>query len=375
VILSLYSLGPLMLIHAYNAVVTVAALLIPRLHRFGENVAAIALILLVLAGNTFVVWAFGLSSTLQIYFTMAGVMLLFFGVENWRTFLAYFALAFAVLMVVLNFAPLNGFVLPDDARLRALLSSHAMVNAIVGNAVIILYALSALHRAEAELQDQYDRSEALIATVMPSSIADRLKSGREDRIADRMDLLSVMFVDLVGFTRAAHGVPPEEVVAFLDRLVCRFDQLAEEFGVEKIKTIGDSYMAAAGFDGLSSYGAVALGHLALAMLKVLADQPELGGRRLGARIGIHCGPATAGVIGDTRFSYDIWGDAVNTASRLESHGESGRIQVSDVFRELTARHFVFEERGPIELDGIGPMRAFFLLGLRTNGAKGEPNSA
>jgi adenylate cyclase len=125
-------------------------------------------------------------------------------------------------------------------------------------------------------------------------------------------------------------------------------------------------MAASGFDGLSDNGAAAIGRLALAMLKVVADQPALGGRRLGARIGIHCGPATAGIIGDTRFSYDIWGDAVNTASRMESHGEAGRIQVSDAFRELTARHFVFEERGPIELDGIGSMRAFFLLGPRAD---------
>jgi adenylate cyclase len=208
---------------------------------------------------------------------------------------------------------------------------------------------------------------------MPSSIADRLKSGREARIADRMDLLSVMFVDLAGFTRAAHDVPPEEVVAYLDRLVCRFDELSEEFGVEKIKTIGDSYMAAAGLDGLSGSGAVALGRLALAMLKAVADQPALGGRYLGARIGIHCGPATAGIIGDTRFSYDIWGDAVNTASRMESHGEAGRIQVSDAFRQLTARHFVFEERGSIELDGIGAMRAFFLLGPHQDGAVAELN--
>jgi adenylate cyclase len=246
--------------------------------------------------------------------------------------------------------------------LRDLLSSHAMINTITGNAAMIFYALTALQHAELELQNQYERSEALIATVMPSSIAERLKSGREPRIADRIEMLSVMFADLVDFTGAAHNLPPDEVVAFLDGLVRNFDALCEQFGVEKIKTIGDSYMAAAGFDQRPDSGVTAIGHLALAMLEAIGHQPALGGRQLRLRIGIHCGPATAGVIGDTRFSYDVWGDAVNTASRMESNGEPGRIQVSASFRELAAGSFVFEERGSIDLKGIGAMRTFFLVG-------------
>ena len=364
VILAVYAPGALLIVHAYNAAVTAGALLIPRLHRLGENAAATALILLVLAGNTFAVWAFGLSSALQTYYTMAGAILLFFGVQNWRLFLGWFALAFIVLLLVLGLAPEHGFILPDDAHLRALLSTHAMINAIIGNAAIIFYALTALHHAEIELQDQFDRAQALIAAVMPAPIAERLKSGDGSRIADRVGVLSVMFADLVGFTQAAHDLPPEEVVAFLDNLVCRFDALCRELGVEKIKTIGDSYMAAAGFDGSSDASAIAIGALALAMLEAIDAQPPLGGRRLQLRIGIHCGPATAGVIGDTRFSYDVWGDAVNTASRMESRGVPGRIQVSDAFRALTAGHFVFEERGMIELEGIGAMCTLFLVESR-----------
>jgi adenylate cyclase len=364
VILSIYNLKGLMVIHAYNAMMTVASLLVPRLHRFGDNAGAVTLILLVLVGNTFIVWMLGLTSDLHIYFTLAGAMLLFFGVQNWRLFLVYFSLYVIALLLTLNFAPEEGLILPDDARLRDLLSSHAMINAITGNAAIIFYALTALQRAEIELQNQYERSEALIATVMPFSIAERLKSGREPRIADRIEMLSVMFADLVGFTGAAHNLPPDEVVAFLDGLVRNFDALCEQFGVEKIKTIGDSYMAAAGFDGQSDGGAIAIGHLALAMLETICRQPALGGRQLRLRIGIHCGPATAGVIGDTRFSYDVWGDAVNTASRMESHGEPGRIQVSEDFRELSAGRFVFEERGSTDLKGIGAVRTFFLVGPR-----------
>jgi adenylate cyclase len=361
VILSIYDLRGLMVIHAYNLIMTVTPLLIPRMHRFGDNAAAIALILLVLVGNTFVVWAFGLTSDLHIYFTLAGAMLLFFGVQNWKLFLVYFSLYVIALLLALNFAPEYGLILPDDVKLRDLLSSHAMINTITSNAAMIFYALTALQRAEFELQNQFERSEALIATVMPSSIAERLKSGHEPRIADRIEMLSVMFADLVGFTEAARDLPPDEVVAFLDGLIRNFDTLCEQFGVEKIKTIGDCYMAAAGFDRPSD-GATAIGHLALAMLEAIDRQPTLGGRQLRLRIGIHSGPATAGVIGDTRFSYDVWGDAVNKASRMESHGEPGRIQVSDNFRELAGEAFIFEERGPTDLKGIGAVRTFFLLG-------------
>ena len=145
-----------------------------------------------------------------------------------------------------------------------------------------------------------------------------------------------------------------------------FDALAETHGVEKIKTIGDNYMAAAGFDGRAADGAVAVGRLALAMLEAIDRQPPLGGRKLGMRVGIHCGPATAGIIGVTRFSYDVWGDAVNFASRMESHGLPGRIQVSEAFRELTEDAFVFEERGTTDLKGLGAARTFFLTAERAS---------
>jgi adenylate cyclase len=140
-----------------------------------------------------------------------------------------------------------------------------------------------------------------------------------------------------------------------------FDTLSEQHGVEKIKTIGDCYMAAAGFDGAAERGAAAIGRMALAMMEGIDRQAPLAGRRLRVRIGIHCGPATAGVIGDTRFSYDIWGDAVNTASRMESHGVPGRIHVSEQFRDLAAATFVFEDRGATDIKSIGSTRTFFLI--------------
>jgi len=196
---------------------------------------------------------------------------------------------------------------------------------------------------------------------MPDAIAARLKTS-EQRIADRIDTLSVVFADLVGFTPAAHDLPPEEVVGFLDTLVRTFDALAEQCGVEKIKTVGDCYMAAAGFDGRAHEGAVAIGRFALAMFRANAAHGPLGSRKLDLRAGIHCGPATAGVIGEIRFSYDVWGDAVNMAARMESHGLPGRIQASEAFRVLTAQEFAFEQRGTVKIKGIGDVTTYFLSG-------------
>jgi adenylate cyclase len=359
-----YDFQGLLPIHLYNVAMFVAPLLIPRLHRYGENVGAVTLALVALFAHMFIVWAMGISSDLHVYYTLAGAFLLLFGVQHWRLFLVIFLLYLAALLFALNFAPLDGFISPEDRQLRDLLSTHAMINTIAIFAIVLFYALTALRRAEVELQHQNDRSDALIAAVMPSSIAERLKSG-EECIADRIETLSVTFADLVGYTASVHRLPPEEVVDFLDRLVRVFDGLSEQYGVEKIKTIGDCYMAAAGFDGRGAEGAVATGRFALAMMEVISRQPPLGGRAPRLRIGIHCGPATAGVIGDTRFSYDVWGDAVNTAARMESSGEPGKIHVSESFRALTLDHFEFAERGITELKGIGAVRGYFLLREKT----------
>ena len=359
---SMHDFRGLLPINADNVVMVVGALLVPRMHRFGEHAGAITLILLMLFAHTFIVWSFGLASELQVYFTLAGAIVFFFGVPNWRLYLAFYAAFVLALVVALQYAPVAGLVKPEDSEFRGMLSTQAMITMIVVNAALMFYALATRHRAEIELQDEHDRSEALIATVMPPTIARRLKSGHEERIADRIDTLSVMFADLVGFTQAARNLPPEMVVDFLDGLVRSFDALCERYGAEKIKTIGDSYMAAAGFNGAAEDGAVAIGRLALAMIQDMERQPPLGGSRLKLRIGIHCGPATAGVIGDIRFSYDVWGDAVNTASRMESHGVPGRIQVSEQFRNLTAAAFLFEDRGATDIKSIGATRTYFLMG-------------
>jgi adenylate cyclase len=355
IMLSLHDFYGLLPINVYNVFMVLVPPLIPRLHRYGENIGAIALGTLILFGHSLVVCLLGLASDLQVYFTfIPSVFLLLIGVQHWRLFIVFLLLYLAALLLLLNYAPNEGLLIPQDEKFRDVLSMQAMINTLAIIAAIFFYALTALRRADL-------LNLSLIETLMPPAIAERLKAG-EERIADRIEMLSVMFADLAGFTEAAHDLAPEQVVEFLDGLVRVCDSLSERYGVDKIKTIGDSYMAAAGFDGRQAEGAHAIGRLALAMMDEIARQPSLGGRKLRLRIGIHCGPATAGVIGDTRFSYDVWGDAVNTASRMESHGEPGRIQVSEAFCNLAADRFVFEERGATDIKGLGATRTFFLVG-------------
>jgi adenylate cyclase len=359
-----YEPGALLPVHLYNGIFTVVALLIPRLHRFGETIAASALALLVVTGTLFVIWMLGRDSQLQVYFTLAGILLFMFGVENMRLFLVWFAVAVAALLASLNLAPAHGILLPGDSFLREVLASHAMINAIIINGLVIVYALSALRRTEIELQNQYVRTADLVDTVFPPSIAARLISGTETRIADRVENLTVLFADLVGFTRAAHELPPDQIIEYLDDFVRTFDELCRLHDVEKIKTIGDCYMAVGGLNGAHEREAEAIGRLALAMLGAQRHRPALGDKRLELRVGVHIGSATAGIIGDTRFSYDVWGDAVNVASRMESHGMPGRVHVSEAYRNAAADAFVFEDRGETEIKGIGAARTFYLLAAR-----------
>jgi adenylate cyclase len=205
-------------------------------------------------------------------------------------------------------------------------------------------------------------SDALLRNVLPDEIADRLKSS-DATIAERFESASVLFADVADFTPMSTEMSPVAMVALLDEVFTEFDRLVEERGLEKIKTIGDAYMVAAGVPHPRDDHAQAICDLALAMME-LVDAGEFQGRRLSFRIGINSGEVVAGIIGTRKFAYDLWGDAVNTASRMEAFGVPGKIQLTQATCELVSDEFVCERRGVIEVKGKGPMTAWFLVGRK-----------
>lgn len=350
---AIHNFDGLLILNVYNVLMIIFCVLNHRLHAFGGLVAAVTLAIGVAVGHLFVVFAFGTVSDLQFYFTLAGLTLFLVGVENYRVFLAIYAVWFAALLVSIMFAPENGFILPDDTQLHQSLAFEAAMNAFVINGLLFSFALTALYRAE-------EQSEALLTTILPKRIAERLKASPDGRIADQAASCSVLFLDLVGFTTAARELEPGDVVAYLDTIFSRMDAACERLGVDKIKTIGDSYLAVGGLSGDPHQGARAIGLLALEFLDIIETAPELGAAKLRVRAGIHAGPVTAGVIGDARMGYDVWGDTVNVASRMESHGVPGRIHVSAAYKDLASPHFEFEPRGEIEMKSLGAHATYFL---------------
>jgi adenylate cyclase len=211
----------------------------------------------------------------------------------------------------------------------------------------------------ADLEQEKARSETLLLNILPRSIVDRMRNG-EMVIADSISEATILFCDLVGFTTLSADLTADRTIDFLSRIFSEFDRLAADHGVEKIKTIGDAYMVAAGIPDAQADHAERIAALAPRMLEAVSTIADTTGLELKARIGIHSGPITAGVIGTHKFVYDVWGDTVNTASRMESHSLPGRIQVSSVTRALLSGRFKLEPRGLIDIKGKGMMETFFL---------------
>jgi len=206
------------------------------------------------------------------------------------------------------------------------------------------------------------RSEQLLLNVLPIPIAERLKRG-ERTIADHHPTATVLFADIVGFTQLSSGLAPTRLVAILNEVFSAFDHLADRHGLEKIKTIGDAYMVVGGLPEARADHAAAVARMALDMREAIAQ--VTAGTGLEVRIGLHTGEVVAGVIGVRKFTYDLWGDTVNTASRMESHGAPGQIQLSEAAAQALGEQFECEARGEIEVKGKGPMRTFWLRGPRT----------
>lgn len=216
-----------------------------------------------------------------------------------------------------------------------------------------------LQRIEAE----HARAEQLLLNILPAPIAERLKT-RPEVIADAATEATVLFADIVNFTPLAASLPAEQVVTLLNRIFSRFDALTDTYGLEKIKTIGDAYMVVGGLPQPRPDHVQAIAEMALAMQDTIRTFRRPDGTPFQLRIGINTGPVIAGVIGHKKFIYDLWGDAVNLASRMESQGVAGEIQVTEAVYQRLRDAYRFEERGLLEIKGRGTIRTYWLKGKR-----------
>ncbi len=212
-------------------------------------------------------------------------------------------------------------------------------------------------KAEAELTVEYDRAEGLLRNILPDAIAEKLKDSPE-LIAEEHKQVSILFADIVGFTAASARLTPAALIVNLNRVFSRFDDLVSKYGVEKIKTIGDAYMVVAGLPSARKDHATSIVSLALDTLEAAKEINEISDIPLEIRIGINSGPVVAGVIGHKKFAYDLWGDAVNVAARMEELGQAGTVQITQATRKLLGDEFSYRDLGQIDVKGKGELQAY-----------------
>ncbi|MGH6748551.1 MAG: adenylate/guanylate cyclase domain-containing protein [Methyloceanibacter sp.] len=339
---------------ALNLLLTVIVLLAPLAHRINDIAAALMITVAEYIALFVFVWAFGHNSGIQInYIVAAAVAFAIYG-------LAHIRLAVAIIVAGLVLHVAAWFLFPPeraqfaaDPSLLANLYISSAVTTFCIIALIVGYAFTVADTARAE-------ADALLTNILPEPIAERLKERPDAKVADSVDEASVMFSDLVGFTELAHKLGAAPTVALLDQIVTEFDRLAARHGVEKIKTIGDGYMAVTGVSLPRADHLPCLARMALGLPGLVERLSAAHGVDLRVRVGLAIGPVMAGVIGTDKFSYDVWGETVNLASRLESHGLPGEIQVSEAVRKSLGDSFVFEPRGLIEVKGVGRLETWLL---------------
>ncbi len=372
---ALFSLGfaPILLVTGswiYPALqAAYAALYLPTLLLNHLRQRALATTWLVLGSHLSVVSQVFLEGTgfdVHLFFMLHAVLpFLVFAPRHWKATYAMSALAGVDMVLVATHGERFGLASPaiSPAALH-LLRPILLAGLFATLGACGYYARRATLLAEAALDKAHERSEELLLNILPASIAARLKE-RDGTIADSFDGVTVLFADIVGFTTLSARLSADRVVELLNELFCRFDDLAGELGLEKIKTIGDCYMVAAGLPVPRADHAEAVADMALAMQKVTREFRDHLGEPIQVRVGMHSGPVVAGVIGKRKFIYDLWGDTVNTASRMESHGVPGTVHVSDAAYALLCGKYRMTSRGLVEVKGKGPMQTWFLEGKDT----------
>jgi adenylate cyclase len=340
---------------------------IPLLHRVGPWAAPPVLLAFAYAYFFVVIFLLGTGTGMQLYYLAgAALTVLFFGTEQ-IALASVFSVAAAAFIITLQ------LLVPYNTGLQSSATQFGnFIATVVASCVILLlivfYALREAARAEAAAEREYERSESLLVNILPAPVAARLKDQPESIIADEFADASILFADMAGFTARASDTSPNDLVQFLNRVFTDFDRLVERHGLEKIKTTGDAYMVVSGVPVPRPDHTQALAQLALEMRDAATELRDPNGCSVPIRIGIASGPVVAGVVGTRKFFYDIWGDAVNVASRMESTGVAGRIQVSQQTYERLRDDFVLEAHGEIDVRGKGRMRTWFLVDRKADAA-------
>ena len=346
------NLAPLI---ALNLAMAGVALLVPFMHRISDVAGALMLSASEYAGLFVFTLYLGNTSGIHIqYFAAPAAFFVIFGLKRIRLILLLTVLVLVLHLAAWFLFPREKALIEVDAAMLDQLYITAAVTTLTMIGAVVYYAFRLAEDARAE-------TVALLHNILPDTIADRLTEKPEGVIADSFEAASVMFADLKGFVALAKSLGPERTVALLNELMHSFDRLAVTHRVEKIKTIGDAYMAAAGVPEPSADHAPRLARMALAMLDAASRIAQKFDVALALRIGIASGPLMAGVIGAKRLTYDVWGDTVNLASRLEGQSEPGRILVALQTKAYLDGQFLLEPRGAVDVKGFGEIEAWFLV--------------
>ena len=334
------------------------AMLVPFAHRISEILGGVIVAFSQLLMMFYFISVLGRDSGIQLnYIIAAAVPFLIFDLSRIKLILAIALSALVFHTAAWFLFPPGAVELSVEPFLLANLYVNSALTAFCIVAVLAFYAMTLVRRAEAQ-------TDSLLRNVLPESVADRLMAEPDRAIADSFRQATVLFADLVGFTPLSRGLGAEETVKLLNNIFTEFDRLALKYELEKIKTIGDAYMVAAGIPEPTADHEEKMALFALDMLAKIKDISRSYHAELNLRIGIQTGPVTAGVIGQKKFSYDVWGPTVNLASRMESHGVVGKIHVTAAYKARLEGTFEFEPRGVIQVKGIGDVETWFLTGRR-----------
>lgn len=348
---------------AINLALIVMGLTVPVAHRVNELVGGLIIIVTEIPALFGLVAILGRDSGIQLNLVLGAAAAFFvFGGTHPIVGAATVAACFAAHIAAWFWFPTG--IVPVDHAFEAQLYLGSAINVFVLTAALTYYSFRLVERAEAQ-------TEALLDNILPGAIITRLREHPEQSIADAFERASILFSDIQSFVPLSKSLGAGRTVALLNEMMRRFDALAVKHGVEKIKTIGDAYMAVAGLPEPAPDHADRLARMGLEMFAAKNEVAAHFGVTIRMRIGIASGPVMAGVIGTHKFSYDVWGDAVNLAARLESSGEAERIQVSaDARAAMSHEAFDFESRGQVEIKGLGPLETWFLAPRPTSAKAG-----